>query len=134
MPRTKRKPIGLRTRFAVLQAGGFCCHYCGRRAGPNVVLQIDHRLPVAAGGTNERANLVASCTACNQGKGDARPTAGRCIAEQHPGPFTLEALGPTDAPGRDTAMVCEACRYIVWIRTPAGVEDIRIRARREALA
>jgi hypothetical protein len=64
--------MGLPTtvRFQVLQASGFRCHYCGR--GPNstppVELEVDHIVPVAAGGTNDRGNLQAACRDCNRGK------------------------------------------------------------------
>jgi len=33
-------------------------------------LDVDHRVPVARGGTDERSNLVAACRSCNRGKGD----------------------------------------------------------------
>ena len=104
MGRAKRKSIGLRTRFAVLAAGGFRCHYCGRRAGPEVVLQLDHRIPVSAGGTDDRSNLVASCTACNQGKSDVVRL--DCEA-RHRGPFT-----PTLFPTSDVVMICVACDHV----------------------
>lgn len=73
----------------MLAAGGFRCHYCGRRAGPDVTLQLDHRIPVSAGGTNDRSNLVPACTACNQGKSDVIRL--ECGA-RHRGPFTSEQL------------------------------------------
>ncbi|HEX9494573.1 MAG TPA: HNH endonuclease signature motif containing protein [Candidatus Limnocylindria bacterium] len=40
------------------------CAYCGA-AGP---LQVDHRTPLARGGTNEIANILPACGACNQRK------------------------------------------------------------------
>jgi hypothetical protein len=35
-----------------------------------VLLDVDHRVPVAAGGSNDPSNLVAACKACNGGKSD----------------------------------------------------------------
>jgi hypothetical protein len=56
-------------RFAVLARCGFACVYCGKRP-PEIELHIDHKIPVGLGGSNEDANLVAACRACNTGKGD----------------------------------------------------------------
>lgn len=65
----KREPVGQRLRFTVLKRDGFKCRYCGRKA-PAVVLEVDHIVPVAAGGTNELDNLVTACEDCNGGKSD----------------------------------------------------------------
>lgn len=52
------------------------CHYCGARATTQ-----DHIIPKALGGVSARYNLVPSCRACNQEKGDRMPTCGcdKCI-------------------------------------------------------
>src|SRR5690606_9228516 len=47
---------------------GFRCMYCGQRP-PEVVLVVDHVVPVKEGGGDEADNLVTSCFACNAGKG-----------------------------------------------------------------
>lgn len=57
------------TRFRVLEAAGFTCQYCGRRA-PAVALEVDHVQPRARGGSHDPVNLVAACTDCNRGKRD----------------------------------------------------------------
>jgi hypothetical protein len=62
-----RRPLALRVRWAVLQRCDFTCQYCGRRA-PDVVLHVDHIIPVARGGTDEQGNLTAACSDCNHGK------------------------------------------------------------------
>lgn len=59
--------ISKRTRFEILRRDDFKCHYCGRRAD-ETELHVDHFVPVALGGTDEPANLVAACHDCNQGK------------------------------------------------------------------
>ncbi len=46
-----------------------CCHYCGvgitfYRKKPNS-LEIDHRVPISRGGSDDIANLVATCRPCN---------------------------------------------------------------------
>lgn len=63
-----REQLDRELRFSVLRRDGFTCQYCGRKA-PAVVLHIDHVIPVAAGGSNDAANLVACCEDCNLGKG-----------------------------------------------------------------
>lgn len=63
----QRKPLSVRTRFEVFKRDEFTCRYCGRTT-PDVVLEIDHVVPVAEGGTNDTMNLVTACWECNSGK------------------------------------------------------------------
>lgn len=64
----ERQPIGKKLRFEVFKRDKFTCQYCGGKA-PDVVLQVDHMNPVAAGGATEIMNLVTACRGCNSGKG-----------------------------------------------------------------
>lgn len=66
-----RKSISTKTRFDIFKRDNFTCLYCGS-VPPSVVLHIDHIVPVAKGGGNEKTNLATSCSSCNLGKG-ARP-------------------------------------------------------------
>jgi len=66
-PSRQSLPPGV--RFAVLQRCGFACSYCGRKA-PDVVLEVDHIVPVIAGGSDDDDNLTAACWDCNSGKSD----------------------------------------------------------------
>ena len=58
-----------------------CCIYCGEKKKPT----IDHKVPLARGGTNDISNLVPACGSCNSRKGtktakeflDARAHLGR---------------------------------------------------------
>lgn len=63
-----RKPISKSTRFRIFARDGFVCRYCGEQP-PEVKLVIDHIKPVIEGGTNDDANLISACQACNGGKG-----------------------------------------------------------------
>jgi len=54
-------------RWQVLQRDNFTCVYCGQSA-PSVILHIDHKIPRAAGGDDDMANLVTACEACNIGR------------------------------------------------------------------
>jgi len=68
MPKRARRTVTPAVRFEVFRRDSFTCQYCGRRA-PTVILHVDHVIPVAAGGTNDPANLRTACSTCNLGKG-----------------------------------------------------------------
>lgn len=65
--KNRRTPISKRRRFDVFKRDGFACQYCGRKT-PEVVLEIDHIVPVVDGGENEIDNLTTACFECNRGK------------------------------------------------------------------
>ena len=62
-----RKNISTRTRFEVFKRDGFKCAYCGS-SPPNVVLHVDHIVPVSKNGANEMHNYITACSQCNLGK------------------------------------------------------------------
>lgn len=64
-----RVPLSKRERFDVFKRDQFACQYCGRKP-PDVVLEVDHVIAVASGGSNEDHNLITSCFDCNRGKSD----------------------------------------------------------------
>lgn len=64
----RRRQISLKVRYAVLKRDGFACVYCGTSA-KDTELVLDHRTPVAVGGTDDPDNLCAACNDCNSGKG-----------------------------------------------------------------
>jgi 5-methylcytosine-specific restriction endonuclease McrA len=85
--RAKRKHLsrGSRRHFAkrrleLAQDQGGLCFWCGEpmrdeapsngRPHPPLMPTIDHIIPRARGGTNERVNLVAACSDCNNRRGD----------------------------------------------------------------
>lgn len=61
--------LSVRTRFEVLKRDEFTCQYCGRKS-PEIVLEVDHIVPVAGGGADDVINLRTSCWECNSGKSD----------------------------------------------------------------
>jgi len=63
----KRIGLSKKIRFEVFKRDTFKCTYCGSTP-PNVVLEVDHIIPVAKGGANHIDNLVTSCFECNRGK------------------------------------------------------------------
>ncbi len=66
---SRRKAISVTTRFEVFKRDRFQCQYCGKHP-PEVLLELDHVVPVAAGGGNESENLLTACQDCNRGKSD----------------------------------------------------------------
>lgn len=66
--------ITKRLRYEILRRDGHACRYCGAKA-PDVELTVDHVTPKALGGTDDPANLVAACRACNTGKASSSPDA-----------------------------------------------------------
>ena len=62
--------ISIKLRFEVFNRDGFTCQYCGRKT-PEVILELDHVIPVSKGGTNDFDNLITSCFECNRGKGQS---------------------------------------------------------------
>lgn len=71
--------VSKRTRFEVLKRDNHTCRYCGGKA-PDVVLTVDHVIPVALGGTDDPSNLVAACKDCNAGKTSTSPS-GELVAD-----------------------------------------------------
>jgi hypothetical protein len=59
--------VSRRLRFEILRRDGMTCRYCGAKA-PDVVLTVDHVIPVTLGGGDEPNNLVTACADCNSGK------------------------------------------------------------------
>jgi HNH endonuclease len=72
-----RRSTGKRLRFEVFKRDYFTCQYCGAQP-PDVVLVVDHAVPVAAGGASTEDNLITACEPCNQGKSD-RPLGDRVV-------------------------------------------------------
>jgi HNH endonuclease len=60
--------LTVKKRFQVLRRFKFKCVYCGRTP-PEVALEVDHRVPRGANGSDDDDNLVAACRDCNRGKG-----------------------------------------------------------------
>lgn len=72
--------ISARLRNEILERNGFTCQRCGAAAGDpdalnpgrKVRLHIDHVVPISQGGTDDRDNLRAVCSACNQGRANVQ--------------------------------------------------------------
>lgn len=64
-----RKEVIPSIRFSVLKRDKSTCQLCGRDPSNGVTLHVDHRIPLAKGGTNDLDNLWVLCSDCNLGKG-----------------------------------------------------------------
>lgn len=66
-PRAAMSP---RLRFKVFKRDAYHCQICGRSAQHGIVLEVDHKVPVVKGGSDEMSNLWTLCFDCNRGKRD----------------------------------------------------------------
>ena len=57
-----------RTRLRAAQGGK--CRYCGVRLD-SAYMEVDHKVPLSRGGSNDRRNLQLLCGPCNRRKGRA---------------------------------------------------------------
>lgn len=64
----RRQSLSNRVKFLVLRRDNYRCQLCGRKAIDGVQIDIDHKVALANGGTNDIENLWALCHPCNNGK------------------------------------------------------------------
>lgn len=65
----RRTPISKQLRFEIFKRDNFTCFYCNRNKDDDKIkLTIDHKVPVAEGGSDDIENLITSCEDCNSGK------------------------------------------------------------------
>jgi 5-methylcytosine-specific restriction enzyme A len=64
---TRKRNVTLKVRMQVLKRDSFQCVCCGRKP-PEVVLEVDHKIPFSKGGSNHITNLQTLCFDCNRGK------------------------------------------------------------------
>ena len=59
-------------RDAILRRDNWTCQCCGNSVflEPNLLLEVDHIIPVSAGGKTEPSNLQTLCWKCNRKKSD----------------------------------------------------------------
>lgn len=77
----KRKNLGKKIRFEVFKRDSFTCQYCGQSA-PQVILEVDHIIPVSKGGDNDLTNLITSCRDCNRGKSNIELSDNTVVVKQ----------------------------------------------------
>lgn len=67
--RSRKKSLSSRLRFLILKRDGYRCQLCGVAATQGVLLEVDHKVARANGGTDSPENLWTLCQPCNNGKG-----------------------------------------------------------------
>lgn len=67
------KYIPAKMRKAIYERDQYACYMCGRKQSEGAILNLDHFIPRALGGTNEFDNLFTACDKCNNRKGKAGP-------------------------------------------------------------
>lgn len=85
-PSKKRERIPQGVRFDVFRRDNFACVYCGAQS-PAAVLECDHKVAVANGGSDAIDNLVTACFDCNRGKGVK-------VTDHDPAPVKVSSRDP----------------------------------------
>lgn len=68
----QRKLMTPKLREEIKQRNNYTCQCCGNSIynEPNLLLEVDHIIPVAKGGLTEPSNLQTLCWKCNRSKSD----------------------------------------------------------------
>lgn len=68
----QRNLMTKKLRDEILQRDNFTCKQCGNSIyrEPNLLLEVDHIIPVSRGGKTVKENLQTLCWKCNRSKGD----------------------------------------------------------------
>lgn len=64
----ERAGLSLTLRFSVFKRNEYRCQLCGGTAKEGKRLEVDHKVAVANGGTDDVLNLWTLCFECNRGK------------------------------------------------------------------
>ena len=67
-PGRRRKAFPPELKRELHKAQGGKCMYCGRKPGIDL-MDVDHKNPVAKGGSDQKRNLQVLCRSCNTRKG-----------------------------------------------------------------
>ena len=67
-PGNKRKTFSAELKAELYKAQAGKCMYCGRKLSIDL-MDIDHKNPIAKGGSNSKRNLQLLCRTCNTRKG-----------------------------------------------------------------
>lgn len=64
-----RSGLSIKVRFEIFRSDNYRCRICGASAQDGIRLEVDHKIPVSKGGTDDLQNLWTLCFKCNRGKG-----------------------------------------------------------------
>ncbi len=63
-----RSVLTRKLRFEILKRDNYKCTLCGKSPEDGIKLEVDHKHPIAKGGTSQLNNLHTLCFDCNRGK------------------------------------------------------------------
>ena len=66
----KRRPVPWRVAIQVWINFDGRCHYCDSGPLDPEIAEIDHRVPISKGGSDDIENLALACRPCNRWKSD----------------------------------------------------------------
>lgn len=69
LPGEQTRHISPKVRVSVLQRDGFRCIFCGRTS-QQIQLEVDCKIPLSKGGSDDLSNLQTLCVDCYRGKED----------------------------------------------------------------
>lgn len=109
----QRSLMTARLRNFIKSRDGHACRYCSASVAeePNLLLEVDHIIPVSRGGLSDPDNLQTLCWRCNRRKSNkidaqSEPTIGRASREHTPKPTTPTSASPSNlASGENTPAV-----------------------------
>lgn len=69
--KSQRALMTSKLRKEILERDNYTCKYCGLsvREEPNLLLEVDHIIPISKGGVTSKDNLQTLCWRCNRSKG-----------------------------------------------------------------
>ena len=67
-PQRRRKAFSAELKRDLHKSQGGKCMYCGRKPGIDL-MDVDHKNPMAKGGSDQKRNLQLLCRSCNTRKG-----------------------------------------------------------------
>lgn len=108
----QREPLPDGLRRSVLRRDRFTCCEC-RISYQNVLLQVDHLVPVSAGGSDRTDNLRTLCEPCNMQKLDLYTIHVACYRPRLIVSYCYECRLPEFAQGYASVRVfCATCRQL----------------------
>lgn len=71
LAKEQRAMMTAKLRMYIKQRDNFTCCQCGNSTSsePNLLLEVDHIIPIAKGGLTQEDNLQTLCWKCNRSKG-----------------------------------------------------------------
>lgn len=121
--------LSKKRKCVVLARDGYRCQYCGITRSDGAILEVDHKVSLARGGSNRASNLITACRECNRSKRDkpleipplTRPeryivNANGSITVVHPPGVFAEAVARRECGKPEPCTACggAALHRVIW--------------------